>query len=635
MKQLSTRWGRQLDASHVLQEYPRPLLVRNSYENLNGYWDYAFTQNEQPPQTYDGQILVPFSPEAALSGVNRQLQPDEYLWYRTYIQIDHHRLAQGMHLLLHFGAVDQQAKVYLNGDLLTTHMGGYWPFTVDLRDAALACDSETALLTVQVRDVSDTSYHARGKQKLQRGGMYYTAQSGIWQSVWMEYVPAHGITSSEVTTDPAHGEVHFAITHLPDTYDADGATPNHDHCSTPTNGDQLLLSLQIFAASEQEAPMKDPGEHFALLSQRPVIAEISDFLPAEACNDATSVTLTLPQAQCALWSPEHPYLYHYIVTCGEDRIAGYFAMRTITKEPDEKGIMRICLNHTPIFLQGVLDQGYWPDGLMSAPADEAYIFDIEGVKSMGFQMIRKHIKIEPQRFYYHCDRLGMLVWQDMVNGGTPYADWYVTYLATALSFLQIKSRDTHRRLLSRTEEAGRQEWEQEMLATIHLLKAHPSICTWVIFNEGWGQFDTIRMVQLAHAADDTRLIDAASGWYDQDCGDMNSFHNYFFPLVIPRDKQKEQRVAVLSEYGGYSYAIPEHCTTDDLYGYGTYRDTDSLQAAYEKRQKETLTLIPEGLCASVYTQVSDIEDEVNGIFTYDREIQKLHRSSESEVPGLR
>ncbi len=270
-----------------------------------------------------------------------------------------------------------------------------------------------------------------------------------------------------------------------------------------------------------------------------------------------------------------------------------------------------------------MDQGYWPDGLMTPPADAAYIFDIMGMKETGFHMIRKHIKIEPERFYFHCDRLGMIVWQDMVNGGRSYKDWYVTYLATVLSFLQIKSNDRHRKLLSREDEAGQREWQQEMLETIALLKKHPCISTWVIFNEGWGQFSTKDMVTLARRADDSRLIDAASGWYDQGSGDMNSFHNYFFPLVIPRDPKKNERVAVLSEYGGYSYGIPEHTTTEAIYGYGTYKDTESLKAAYEKRRQEAMRLIPQGLCASVYTQVSDIEDEVNGIYTYDRKVKKI------------
>ena len=652
MKQLYTKWGEALQAQmqeneevSVLEEYPRPTMIRESYYNLNGWWDYAITDQaagEKPPLAYEGKILVPFSPEAALSGVSRQVQPDEYLWYHKNIWFEKAKIAKGMRLLLHFGAVDQTAQLYVDGKEALNHIGGYLPFILDLTPYARESQTDALDLVVRVTDVSDTSYHARGKQKLQRGGMYYTAQSGIWQTVWMEYVQAMAIDYVEVQTDMDRGQVCFGINAQ---QMIGGRLENElgeesENCKNNEINASLPVDIKIFASSHAQPNLATSAAKIQEISGRPVVAAFHDKVAIQKKSQDSDnfdlfhlkledILLTIPEDCIRLWTSETPYLYDYEITIRnadntkEDRIYGYFALRTFTKEVDSDGILRICLNHKPIFMEGVLDQGYWPDGLLTPPADEAYVFDILGMKETGFRMIRKHIKIEPERFYFHCDRLGMIVWQDMVNGGSPYKDWYVTYLATALSFLQIRSKDSHKKLLSRDEEAGCMEWKQEMLATIGLLKKHPCISTWVVFNEGWGQFSTNEMVALAREADPTRLIDAASGWYDQGSGDMNSFHNYFFPLVIPRDKKKTKRVAVLSEYGGYSYGIPEHSTTEDIYGYGTYKDTESLRGAYQKRRHEAMALIADGLCASVYTQVSDIEDEVNGIYTYDRKIKKI------------
>lgn len=611
MKQLYTTWGESISVEEILQEYPRPSFVRNSYINLNGRWNYAFTKEATEPAQFQGQILVPFSPEAVLSGVNRQLRPNEFLWYRTNIPLDRNNLAEGMGLCLHFGAVDQSVVVYLNKEKIGEHHGGYLPFCFDITSAALATDMDTMELTLCVKDVSDTSYHARGKQKLNRGGMYYTAQSGIWQTVWMEYVPATYISRVETNCN------------------VDERIVSLDICceriaSVDRQLDAIPLAVSIFPPSIEDISINVPGDILDKTAISPTICGKTDMISLTDSSLTYHLQFRLSPEQLSLWTPEEPYLYHYGVRLGDDYVTGYFAMRTFTKEQDEQGIYRICLNHKPLFLRGVLDQGYWPDGLMTPPSDEAFLFDIKEMKKLGYNMIRKHIKIEPQRFYYHCDRLGMIVWQDMVNGGEPYKDWYVTYMATAKSMLGLKSRDTNAKLLARQNSEGRKEWEQEMLATIHLLKQHPCISTWVIFNEGWGQFETKRMVDLARQADATRLLDATSGWYDQGCGDMNSFHNYFFKMKVPKDRYTNSRVAVLSEFGGYSMAIDGHCTDDGLYGYGTYKTLDELQKAFEKRETQVQALIPNGLCASVYTQVSDIEDEVNGIFTYDRKIKKLH-----------
>lgn len=603
MKQLYTRWGKNLDPKNILPEHPNPLCRREHFTILNGTWHYAITDSASRPDRWDGEILVPFSPESLLSGVNRQLQPGQYLWYgRSLPKIGTHDVEmpertageETGRYLLHFGAVDQRCEVYINGHAVGSHEGGYLPFTIDITDAMNQTGEN--LLTVRVQDDSDTSYHARGKQKLQRGGMYYTAQSGIWQTVWMEKVPADYIRN---------------LTIFPDL---DGKKVT---LRAKTEGDRPL-TVRIYPPCDHVSDREDnreTGENRsgALGRQEPLVC-----LEGRSNEDITiSLDTVCP------WTCETPFLYPLTVTLGYDgdRVESYFALRTFTVEKDEQDLPRICLNHKPLFLRGVLDQGYWSDGLYTAPSDDALIFDIASIKKLGYNMLRKHCKIEPQRWYYHCDRLGMIVWQDMVNGGSSYADWYVTYLGTAFSFLKIKPKDSHRRLLSRTDERGREEFVREMKETIRLLQFHPSIAAWVIFNEGWGQFETARITDLARQEDPTRLIDAASGWFDQGCGDFQSLHNYFFPMRI---EPEEKRATVLSEYGGYSLIVPGHTTSEDLYGYGTYQDTASLKEAFDKRESEVRALIPQGLCASIYTQVSDIEDEVNGIFTYDREVQKLN-----------
>lgn len=611
MKQLYTSWGENLDQNHVLSEYPRPALVRDSYINLNGIWNYAISNQETKPDSFDGEICVPFSPEAALSGVMRQLQPDEFLWYQRDISFSPEKIAQGNGLLLHFGAIDQSATVFINDKIVCTHFGGYLPFTIDVTPFLSSGESRFSLL-IRVTDVSDTSYHARGKQKLQRGGMYYTAQSGIWQTVWMEYVPARHVDSVEVIASPDDGRVSFSLSFA--------KIPAVDR----QLDEPLPFSLEIYPADISETGIRQPADCFQKLLQSTPILTHTNMLSSEDFKKGLYLSLQLSEKDCVLWDTSQPYLYAYRLQVGKDVLAGYFARRLFNKEPDEHGIMRICLNHKPIFLRGVLDQGYWPDGLMTPPDDAAFLFDITQMKKCGYNMIRKHIKIEPQRFYYHCDRLGMIVWQDMVNGGSTYKDWYVTYFATVKSCLFLPSSDRWSRLLSRADSTGKYEWKQEMQQTIQLLKQHPCISTWVIFNEGWGQFDTQKIVDLAYQKDASRLIDATSGWYDQNTGDMNSYHNYFFPLRIPKKAKKNKRVTVLSEFGGYSMTIPEHCTGDNVYGYGTYKTKEALQRAFQRREAEVQALIPQGLCASVYTQVSDIEDEVNGIFTYDRKVQKLH-----------
>lgn len=601
MKQLYTRWGRELDPQNVLPEYPRPLLRRSSYTNLNGYWDYAFTRKFKIPEKYDGQILVPFSPEAVLSGVSRQLMPDEYLWYRRIFIIEGwNGRKSGRRLILHFGAVDQACAVYVNGQRAARHTGGYLPFEADITQ--LVRDGENELI-VAVKDLSDTSCHARGKQRLERGGMFYTAQSGIWQTVWMEEVPETYIQTIESVTDPDAGTVRIRVT----------AAENNKY-----EGTEVKTSGHQEGDRASGLPVQVQIHRPGLYTDSCEYSVDEEILCSGIGSAGEWIEIAIPDIM--LWTCETPYLYFFTVTMGEDRVESYFAMRRFSVEKDEKGIPRICMNGEVQFQNGVLDQGYWPDGLYTAPSDEAMIFDITEMKRCGFNMVRKHIKIEPQRWYWHCDRLGIVVWQDMVNGGEAYRYWFVTYLATVMSWRNIKIKDSHPWLLARRERTGRTEFVREMKETIRLLKGHPSICTWVIFNEGWGQFQTKELTRIAREADPDRLIDPASGWFDQGGGDLQSVHNYFFRLKVRPEKE---RAAVLSEIGGHTYREPDHSACEELYGYGACRDKEALGRAYRELTKKVKKLIPQGLCASVYTQWTDIEEEINGVYTWDREVRKI------------
>ena len=601
MKQLYTRWGRELDPQNVLPEYPRPLLRRSSYTNLNGYWDYAFTREFKIPEKYDGQILVPFSPETVLSGVSRQLMPDEYLWYRRIFIIEGwNGRKSGRRLILHFGAVDQACAVYVNGQRAARHTGGYLPFEADITQ--LVRDGENELI-VAVKDLSDTSCHARGKQRLERGGMFYTAQSGIWQTVWMEEVPETYIQTIESVTDPDAGTVRIRVT----------AAENNKY-----EGTEVKTSGHQEGDRASGLPVQVQIHRPGLYTDSCEYSGAEEILCRAIGSAGEWIEIAIPDIM--LWTCETPYLYFYTVTLGEDQAESYFAMRRFSVEKDEKGIPRICMNGEVQFQNGVLDQGYWPDGLYTAPSDEAMIFDITEMKRCGFNMVRKHIKIEPQRWYWHCDRLGIVVWQDMVNGGEAYQYWFVTYLATVMSWRNIKIKDSHPWLLARRERTGRTEFVREMKETIRLLKGHPSICTWVIFNEGWGQFQTKELTRIAREADPDRLIDPASGWFDQGGGDLQRVHNYFFRLKVRPEKE---RAAVLSEIGGHTYREPDHSACEELYGYGACRDKEALGRAYRELTKKVKKLIPQGLCASVYTQWTDIEEEINGVYTWDREVRKI------------
>lgn len=597
MKQLYTRWGKNLDRDHVLEEYPRPLLMREDYQILNGWWDYAFTIDYKQPQQYEGRILVPFSPETALSGVGRQLKPDEYLWYRRNFDLPGWDREKGQNrILLHFGAVDQSCEVRINGHKVKRHTGGYLPFEVDISRYAQESANE---LIVVVKDLSDTSYHSKGKQKLNAGGMFYTAQSGIWQTVWLEKVPETYIKEIKTVPDIEKKIIRIKV--------------SSSYSTDKKNVDKLSRNLPI------EIKIRKPG-----LYPDPVVkpSQISTEDMLETAVLAVSDKwIEIPIESISLWNCETPYLYYFEVKLGDDRAISYFAMRKFSLETKvHEEFLRICLNGEVQFQNGVLDQGYWPESLYTPPSDAAMIFDIQEMKKTGFNMVRKHLKIEPQRWYYHCDRLGIVVWQDMVNGGSYYKHWFVTYGATLLSWLRIPMRDVYPRLLSREAKAGRLEFIREMKETIRLLGNHPSIAAWVIFNEGWGQFQTEDMTRIVRRLDPNRLIDQASGWFDQGGGDFSSLHNYFFKLFI---RPERERASVLSEFGGYSYREPGHCAKEKLYGYGICKNKKDLEKRFLERWQGVRNLIPQGLSASIYTQWTDVEEEVNGVFTYDREVRKI------------
>lgn len=578
---LTTRWGREVDPAAPLPEHPRPQRRRTTWRSLNGTWEHAFTSTPTEPAAYDGPIVVPFSPEAPLSGVGRQLQPDEWLWYRRRVTTP--PVEPGGRVLLHLGAVDQTCSVRVDGVEVGTHTGGYLPFDLDVTEPLGEPGSEHELV-VRVRDLSETAPHARGKQRLDRGEIWYTAQSGIWQSVWLEWLPA---------------------THVGD------------------------LHLE---------PVLSPGLTEAALEVRPVLvgdgvatvvvstAEDGEVARAEVADGTTT---RIPLRVVRPWSPEHPHLYDVVVTHGDDRVASYVALRTLGTGRDAAGHRRLLLNGRPYPHVGVLDQGYWPDGLLTAPSDEAMVHDIATMKDLGFTVLRKHAKVEPLRWYHHCDRLGMLVWQDVVNGGGRYRGLTTTRPARH----PVPLPDRLHRLYGRDDPAGRAEATRELHATVALLAASPSVVAWTLFNEGWGQFDANAHARAVRRQDPTRPVNATSGWIDQGGGDVRSFHAYLRPFVLPRLHRGRwwRRVVALTEYGGHSLRVPGHDWSDREFGYRHHDDAGALTSAFVELHDGLVRAARDGLAATVYTQLSDVEDELNGLLTYDREVLKPDAAAVREV----
>ena len=556
---LMTPWGEALDREHPLPEYPRPQFRRESYLNLNGPWEYAITRENMEPEEYDGEIIVPFAPESELSGVGRTLQPGEYLWYHRSIT-----LPEGFNVgrvLLHFGAVDRTARVWVNGVDACAHTGGSLGFSADITELLYDDGGENSLV-VRVTDDTDKGCGTRGKQKRRPGGIWYRPVSGIWQTVWCESVPESHIRGLFITPHPEKNSVELFV---------DGEGP----CRALV-GD---MAYDFYAGT-------------------PALLKLREDLH--------------------WWTPEDPYLYELSLALGEDRVESYFAMRSFSVEADSEGIKRLFLNGRPYFHNGLLDQGWWPDGLYTAPSDEALRFDIETTKAMGFNMLRKHVKVEPLRWYYHCDRLGMLVWQDMPNGGGSYNPAVIS--APLLTGWHMK--DDKYGAFGRKDARGREEFTQELREMVTELYNCPCIAMWVPFNEGWGQFDADKNVAAILEIDATRTIDHASGWHDQGIGDIKSLHVYFDEYRYAPDKRG--RCVVLSEFGGYALAVEGHVSDVKPFGYKKYKTAGELRRGitllYDGQIRPA---VKKGLSAAVYTQLTDVEGELNGLVTYDRRELKI------------
>ncbi len=585
---LLTRWGRALDPDRVLPEYPRPQLVRDSYLNLNGRWEIAFRPLGDPePREYDGPVLVPFSPEAPLSGVGRQLERDEHLWYRRTVD-----LPAGFHdgtgrVLLHFGAVDQSCVVWLNDVEVGRNEGGYLPFACDVTEA-LADGGN--VLVVRVRDLSDNRGPSSGKQRQRHGGIWYTAQSGIWQTVWMERVPPQWVDRLDLVPLLEDGAVQVTVS-TGSTTGATGTTP----AATGSTG--LTAYVRVLADGREVGS-----------------AEVTPGRPT-----------TIPLTAVHPWTPEDPFLHDVEVTLGADRVASYVGLRSVAVADGPDGHPRLLLNGEPYPHVGVLDQGWWSDGLMTAPSDEAMVHDIATMKRLGFTVLRKHVKVEPLRWYHHCDRLGMFVWQDLPNGGGRYRTAAVSWPGRRW-WPRLRLPDDRRwsrALLGRADAAGREAFREELRRTVALLRNAPSVTVWVPFNEGWGQFDAAAIARELAALDPTRLVDHASGWHDQGAGDLWSRHLYARRFRAPRRRRRDRRALVLSEHGGYDLHVEGHTSGEHDFGYRHFESADALGAAFTRLHADLASEVPRGLAATVYTQVSDVEDEVNGLMTFDREVLKL------------
>lgn len=555
-----------------LREYPRPQLQRGAYINLNGKWDFSI-KDQDGQIIEEGQIQVPFSPETMASGTKMHtLQKKQVLEYKRQLVID--KIKGKKRLLLHFGAVDQIATVTVNGQEIGSHAGGYTAFSFDITDYIFEGVND---LSVKVLDTLDSKGYARGKQSYKPEGMWYSAQSGIWQTVWMEWVPKSYVKAVR------------AIPHI----DQDGL--------------ELVLKVSKLKDSIE---IKSP------------IAGLIESVERLDSQEENQLRFWLKLKDYQLWAPDNPQLYFLNITYGKDSFSTYFAMREFSTGADDRGYQRILLNGQPIFLNGILDQGYYPESLMTPPSDAAMVNDLEVIKSLGFNMIRKHCKLEPMRWYFHCDRLGLIVWQDIVNGGLAYNMNMICSLPTVFKPWQ-GTADTKKSLWKHTgryTEESRQLWFKEAKEMLEQLINVPSVGLWTIFNEGWGQFEGEKCLDFAKSIDDSRLYDLGSGWFKQKATDVVSDHIYFDALRA----KKTDKPYVISEYGGYSLKINGHVSRDAIYGYKNFDSMEGLFDAYQETKAKIKSLENQGLCGAVYTQTTDIMDELNGLMTYDRKVQKVY-----------
>ena len=555
-----------------LSEYPRPQLVRDSYICLNGYWDYAIKDEESFPEVFDGKILVPYSPETKTSGVERFVSPEKWLFYRRYIDFPNGFIKDKV--ILHFGAVDQIADIYLNGEHVCHHEGGYLPFEVDIKPYIKGKNE----LIVKVKDYSETKFYCRGKQRIDNGGVgiWYSCQSGIWLPVWMESVSEDYIESLKITPD--------------------------------FDNSKVVINVKTSAKS---ARIDFEKISLTIETNKNIEIEVPDFIP---------------------WTPENPHLYEFKVSTENDYVQSYFAMRKISFVKDERKHKKIALNNKEYFVKGVLDQGYYKDSLLTPRSDEDYINDIKTMKEMGFNTLRKHIKVESLRYYYYCDKFGMLVWQDFLNGG----DVYNKMTIHLPLFDHIHHRDTRYKYFARTNVEGREMWLREMKKLVEYLYNSPCIFLWTIFNEGWGQFDAKKVLPMVKEWDYTRLIDPHSGWHDQYIGDFKSLHVYYVRARKPWPWRRKKRCFIYSEIGGYILRIKGHDNIEgEVFGYKAIKKEETFLQEYKLFiEKDIKRHLKNGLSAFIYTQLSDVENELNGFITFDREVVKIEPSKIKELNEL-
>lgn len=566
---IKTRWASQIDVNNVLPEYPRPIMERAEWQNLNGLWNYAILPiGKQTPSTFDGKILVPFAIESSLSGVQKKVGRENELWYQREFTIP--SKWKNNRILLHFGAVDWKADVWVNDIKVGRHTGGYTPFSFDITSALKSGSNK---LVVKVWDPTNDSYQPRGKQVNRPEGIWYTSVTGIWQTVWLEPVPEKYITNVKITPDI----------------------------------DKNILTVE---ASVNELSALDKIEVKVMDGSQVIASGRSiNHLPVE---------ITMPE-QVKLWSPDSPFLYDLEITLWsdnkpQDKVNSYAAMRKYSIKRDNKGIVRLQLNNKDLFQFGPLDQGWWPDGLYTAPTDDALKFDIQKTKDLGFNMIRKHVKVEPARWYMHCDRLGMIVWQDMPNGDRgPH--WQPRQYFNGVEWLRSPESEAN----------YRKEWKE----IIDFLYSYPCVGVWVPFNEAWGQFKTKEIAEWTKQYDPSRLVNPASGGNHYPVGDMLDLHNYPHPELYLYDGQ---RPTVLGEYGGIGWAVKGHLWEPDRnWGYVQFNSSKEVTDQYVEYAEQLKTLIKHGFSAAVYTQTTDVEVEVNGLMTYDREMIKMDEQRIKQV----
>ena len=566
---IKTSWGEQLDPKNVLPEYPRPIMERNDWKNLNGLWKYAITKKGDPtPAAYQGDILVPFAVESSLSGVGKMINEKEELWYQRTFDIP--SAWRGKQILLHFGAVDWKAEVWVNDVKVGEHTGGFTPFYFDITSVLNKGNND---LVVKVWDPSDRGEQPRGKQIANPHGIWYTPVTGIWQTVWLEPVATQYITNLKTTPDIDNNSVKVEV------------------AANTTSADKV--EVKVFDGK--------------------------NLVAKGAALNGVPVELTMP-ANAKLWSPDSPFLYNMEVTLYKDgkaidQVKSYTAMRKYSIRKGQNGITRLQLNNKDYFQFGPLDQGWWPDGLYTAPTDEALVYDLKKTKDFGYNIVRKHVKVEPARWYTHCDQLGLIVWQDMPNGG-PSPQW------------QARNYFNGREVIrSAASEANyRKEWKE----IIDCLYSYPSIAVWVPFNEAWGQFKTPEIVAWTKEYDPSRLVNPASGGNHYTCGDILDLHHYPDPNMFLYDPR---RATVLGEYGGIGLVVEGNTWVNDKknWGYVKFNTSDEVTNEYIKYGKHLLELIRKGFSAAVYTQTTDVEGEINGLMTYDRKVIKMNEAKVREI----